>query len=144
MGETNDSKDMRHVNNFFLTVILSILAFSTTALAGSTIAEGEFIEKEKSLSGNWSIEQSEGKRYIVLAADFKARKGPDLKIFLSPRSIDSVNGKTAIKGSALVANLKEIKGGQIYEIPNELDISQYKSLLIHCEKYAVLWGGGAL
>ena len=81
-------------------------------VAGSTIAEGEFIEKEKSLSGNWSIEQSEGKRYIVLAADFKARKGPDLKIFLSPRSIDSVNGKTAIKGSALVANLKEIKAGK--------------------------------
>lgn len=144
MGETNDSKDMRHSNYFFLAVILGILAFSTSTLAETTIAEGDFIEKEKSLSGSWSIEQFEGKRYIVLADDFRARKGPDLKIFLSPQSIDSVNGKTAIKGSALVANLKEIKGGQRYEIPSELDISQYKSLLIHCEKYAVLWGGGAL
>lgn len=60
MGETNDSKDMRHVNNFFLTVILSILAFSTTALAGSTIAEGEFIEKENRSAGTGRSSNQKG------------------------------------------------------------------------------------
>ena len=60
-------------------------------VAGSTIAEGEFIEKEKSLSGSWSIEQFEGKRYIVLADDFRARKGPDLKIFLDFISLTEYN-----------------------------------------------------
>lgn len=88
--------------------------------------------------------QADGKNYIVLADDFKDRKGPDLKIFLSPQSIDSVNGKTAVIGSVIIANLKEIKGGQLYQIPGELDISQYNRLLIHCEKYPVLRGGGML
>lgn len=85
---------MRHAKNCFLAVILIIRAFSTIALAQSTIAQGEFIEKEKSLSGSWSIEQSEG--------------------------------------------------GRRYQIPEEVDFPQYKSLLIHREKCAALWGGGAL
>ncbi len=144
MGATNDSKDMHSATKLFLALTLCIPFFLTALLAETTIAQGEFIEKEKSLSGNLSIEQADGKNYIVLADNFKARKGPDLKIFLSPQSIDSVNGKTAVKGSVLVPNLKEIKGGQRYQIPGELDISKYKSLLIHCEKYTVLWGGGAL
>lgn len=144
MGATNDSKDMPSATKLFLALTLSFPFFSTALLAETTIAQGEFVEKEKSLSGKWSIEQADGKNYIVLADDFKARKGPDLKIFLSPQLIESVNGKTALEGSVLIANLREIKGGQRYQIPNELDISKYKSLLIHCEKYAVLWGGGAL
>ena len=131
-------------NNPLITVVLSILASSTTTLARATISQYGFIEKRGSLSRNWSILQADGKNYIVLADDFKDRKGPDLKIFLSPQSIDSVNGKTAVIGSVIIANLKEVKGGQLYQIPGELDISQYNRLLIHCEKYPVLRGGGML
>ena len=135
---------MRYTNNLLITVVLSVLAPLTTILAGTTIAHYEFIENRESLFENWSIKQADGKNYIVLADDFKDRKGPYLKIFLSPQSLDSVNGKTAVIGSVIIANLKEIKGGQRYQIPRELDVSQYNSLLIYCEKRAMLWGGGVL
>ncbi len=85
---------MRHAKNSLLAVILIIRAFSTIALAQSTIAQGEFIEKEKPLSGSWSIEQSEG--------------------------------------------------GRRYQIPKEIDFPQNKSLLIHCEKCAALWGSSTM
>ena len=135
---------MRRRNNLLITVVLSILASSTTTLARATISQDEFIEKRGSLSRNWSILQADGKNYIVLADDFKDRKGPYFKIFLSPQSIDSVNGKTAVIGSVIIANLKEIKGGQRYQIPRELDVSRHNRHLLHCEKYAMLWGGGVL
>ena len=144
LGSTNDSKDMRYTNNLLITVVLSVLTLSTTTLAGTTIGHDEFIENRESLFGNWSIKQATGKNYIVHADDFRDRRGPYLKIFLSPQSIDSFNGKTAVIGSVIITNLKEIKGGQLYQIPSELDISQYNRLLIHCEKYPVLRGGGVL
>ena len=72
---------MRYTNNLLITVVLSVLAPLTSLLAGTTIAHYEFIENRESLFENWSIKQADGKNYIVLADDFKDRKGPYLKIF---------------------------------------------------------------
>ncbi len=128
--------------------IVALLAVSiwapTTGLSADIIASGELFEKQKAISGGWSVEQSGDARYVVFADNFKAKSGPDLKLFLSPRAFAEVKGKTAIQGSALIAALKKLKGSQRYQIPQEIDLSKYKSLLIHCEKYAVLWGGSAL
>ncbi len=32
----------------------------------------------------------------------------------------------------------------MYPIPKDIYLSEYKRLLIHCEKYAIPWGGGEL
>ena len=123
---------------------MAVIGLATTGYSEEPLAQGDFIEKRKSISGSWSIQQDKDGRFIVLGDDFKAKNGPDLKLFLSPTSIDKVTGKTAIEGSYFVADLKRIKGAQQYRIPDDVDLSIYLSLLVHCEKYAVLWGGGAL
>jgi len=121
------------------------------AFAQATIAQqaaystsGDFIKKSKKLKGSWSVVEREGKSFIVFSDDFRAAKGPDLKIFLSPKSVADATGKNAVDGSLNIGELKKTKGAQEYEVPSGVDLSQYGSVLVHCEAYSVLWGGGDL
>lgn len=121
------------------------------AVAQATIAQqaaystsGDFIKKSKKLKGSWSVVEREGKSFIVFSDDFRAAKGPDLKIFLSPKSVADATGKNAVDGSLNIGELKKTKGAQEYEVPAGVDLSQYGSVLVHCEAYSVLWGGGDL
>jgi len=43
-----------------------------------------------------------------------------------------------------MSELKNLKGAQRYELPADVELTKYKSLLLHCEKYSKLWGAGEL
>ena len=105
---------------------------------------GDFVRKSKRLKGSWMVEQRDGKTFIVFADDFRAANGPDLKIFLSPKSIADATGKNAVDGSINIGELKNTKGTQEYEVPAGINLADYGSVLVHCEAYSVLWGGGNL
>jgi len=105
---------------------------------------GDFVRKSKKLKGSWTVEEREGKTVIVFADDFRAAKGPDLKIFLSPKSVSDATGKNAVDGAINIGELKQTKGGQVYEVPAGINLADYGSVLVHCEAYSVLWGGGDL
>jgi hypothetical protein len=123
-------------------------SFAETTVAATTISQelpaGDFIKKKKKLKGSYEVVQRGTKSFIVFSEDFRAANGPDLKIFLSPTSVADVTGKTAVKGSINIGELKSTKGVQEYEIPAGVNLSDYASVLVHCEEYAVLWGGSDL
>ncbi|NER14509.1 electron transfer flavoprotein [Leptobacterium flavescens] len=122
----------------FLMLFLSQGAFS------QSLKKGKWDKQNKSISGSWEITKKSDGTYIVLSDDFKTKKAPDLKLFLSKKQASSVNGKNATKDAVFVAKLKSPKGGQSYKIPSNINIDDYTSLLIHCEKYSIFWGGGNL
>ena len=105
---------------------------------------GDFVRKSKRLKGSWTVEQRGEKTFIVFADDFRAANGPDLKIFLSPKSIANATGKNAVDGSINIGELKKTKGTQEYEVPAGINLADFGSVLVHCEAYSVLWGGGDL
>ncbi len=105
---------------------------------------GDFVRKSKRLKGSWTVEQRGEKTFIVFSDDFRAANGPDLKIFLSPKSVSDATGKNAVDGSLNIGELQKTKGTQEYEVPAGVDLSNYGSVLVHCEAYSVLWGGGDL
>lgn len=105
---------------------------------------GDFIRKSKRLKGSWDIVERDGRTFIVFSDDFRAANGPDLKIFLSPKSVSEATGKTAVDGALNIGELKKTRGAQEYEVPADIDLSQYGSVLVHCEAFSVLWGGGNL
>ena len=105
---------------------------------------GDFVRKSKKLKGSWTVEQRGDTTFIVFADDFRAANGPDLKIFLSPKSISDATGKNAVDGSLNIGELKNTKGTQEYEVPAGINLADYGSVLVHCEAYSVLWGGGDL
>jgi len=110
----------------------------------NNIASGTWTKKSFKSSGSWSVYEEGGQTYIKLSDDFKTRNAPDLKIFLSPLSVGELNGKNATEGSLLISALSSNKGGQIYEVPAGLDISNYASIIIHCEAYSKLWSAASL
>lgn len=105
---------------------------------------GDFIRKSKRLKGSWDVVQRDGKTFISFSEDFRAANGPDLKIFLSPKSVADATGKNAVDGSINIGELKKTKGSQEYEIPAGVNLADFGSVLVHCEAYSVLWGGGDL
>lgn len=114
-----------------------------TANASALTAQS-FTKKKYKINGDWSIVQEGGKTIIRFSDDFKTKKGPDLKVFLSPQSVGDVTGKTALEGAVTLGALKSNKGTQDYVIPNGVSLANFSSVLIHCEAYSVLWGGGRL
>ncbi len=114
------------------------------SISQTQVQGGGFIKKKYGIKGDWQILQQNGQTILRLSDDFKTKNGPDLKIFLSPQSVAAVNGKTATQGSILVSALNSNKGGQDYVIPAGVNLANFNSVLIHCEEFSVLWGGGDL
>ncbi len=142
-------------NSFSIKFVLMLagtllLATTMTGFSGNAQAEGaslqeqSFFKKKYSIKGTWSLVERDGKQLIVFSKRFKTKNGPDLKVFLSPKSAKEVNGKNAVDGALQLGVLQNNKGAQEYEIPEGTDLSQYASVLVHCEAYSVLWGGGSL
>ncbi len=97
-----------------------------------------------SLKGDWQIVEDNGTYFIELGENFKAKKGPDVKIFLSPTAADDVTGDNAVNGSVFVTQISDFDGSARFAIPNGTDISQFQSLIFHCEAFSKLWGSSAL
>lgn len=112
--------------------------------AQQALPSGNFIKKSKKLQGGWEVIQRDGNTYIKFADNFRASNGPDLKVFLSPTSVAAVNGKTAVNGSVLLGKLSKTRGAQEYLVPAGVNIADFESVLVHCEEFSVLWGGGNL
>ena len=124
---------------FILTVITFI---NTTAFAqkGNT-----WVKKYYSVTGNWSVEVENGNSYLLLHSDFKTSKGPDLKLFLIKKEASTLSKKEEVqKHGFFLGKLKSLKGEQKYLIPANISLSDFKSIVIHCEKYTKVWGAASL
>ncbi len=134
-------------NRYSLLAALLGIALLVAPLSQSlaeTLAGGTWINKSYDIHGSWKIVARDDARYIVFDEDFKTRRGPDLKVYLSTRTVAEVSDRTVAASSIEIAPLQSRKGAQEYEIPEDLDLADYRSLLIHCKKYSHLWGGGDL
>ena len=117
------------------------------SLASAEVPVGEaqpFVEKRYDIRGDWSVVEEDGRTLIRFDDDFETKGGPDLKVFLSPTSIGSVDGATATDGSVLLGALESTRGTQDYVLPEGVSLADFESVLVHCEEFSVLWGGGAL
>ena len=119
-------------------------SYAQITTVASQVASQSFFKKKYRIKGTWSIVERDGTQYVKFSDDFKTKNGPDLKVFLSPKSAADVTGKNAGDGALNLGALQSNKGGQEYAIPAGTDLSQFSTVLVHCEAYAILWGGGVL
>jgi len=140
------------IRNLFMVVGfaagMSAMSLSPSyAQSSDTVQEVQnqsFFKKKYRIKGSWSLEQRDGNFVIKFSESFSTKNGPDLKVFLSPLSASSLSGRNALNGALKLGVLKTNKGGQEYVIPAGADLSQFSSVIVHCEAYSVLWGGGSL
>ena len=124
---------------------LVAITMSTSLLAGEPeLASGEWVKKGYDIDGGWKIIQRDGQKLIVFDDDFRTRKGPDLKVYLSKLPIDTLRDSEVAESSVKISPLKSNKGAQEYTIPAGIELDEYSSVLVHCEKFSHLWGGGDL
>jgi len=137
------------MSTFLLAVIVAAPLWISPPAAAEENAEivlnsGNWTKKSFKAEGTWSIVEIGDKRFVRLSEDFSTKRAPDLKIFLSPSTAGDASNKNATKGSILVSELTSNSGAQEYALPDGLDLSAYKSILIHCEQYSKLWSAADL
>jgi hypothetical protein len=128
------------------TKLLTLLLFITCPCLLLAQEGDQWSDKVYSVEGKWKIQEDSGVLYFELGSDFMTLAGPDLKVYLSPIAIQDIDDRDAIdkKGGVMIAGLKSNKGAQKYPIPEGIQPSDYKSLVIFCPKFSVVWGGVSL
>lgn len=128
----------------FITLLVTLISIAGIASAATkTLASGSWTKKAERISGTWEI-VDDGKDVTLKLKNFKTESAPDLKLFFHKKSIGSLTSKKVKSGSKFLAKLKSNRGDQEYKLPKGLKLSDYKSIVIHCEQYTKLWGGANL
>jgi len=95
-------------------------------------------------SGNAEVFQGTDGKRIVRFTDFEVTNGPDLKVWLVANP--NVTEASDVTGSEYVAlgPLKGNIGDQNYDIPADLDLEKFTSVVIWCEQFGVLFASASL
>ncbi len=115
---------------------------AASASPGDVVASGELERKSKRTSGDFEIVETENGHVLRLSDNFRTGSGPDVKVFLSRQNASSANGRNATRDAVLLFELPRTSGTHEIAIPSDIDISEFRSVLIHCEQYSVLFGAG--
>lgn len=108
------------------------------------IATGEFADFDSFHmgSGTATIYRLEDGSHVLRLADFEVTNGPDLHVLLVPA--DDPGDQDAIAGYVDLGSLKGNIGDQNYEIPPEVDISEFGSVVIYCQPFHVIFSVASL
>lgn len=93
-------------------------------------------------SGTAAIYQLEDGSNILRFEDFDVTNGPDLHVLLVPN--EDPTGREDITGYVDLGSLKGNVGNQNYEIPADVDIDDYGSIVIYCQPFHVLFASATL
>ncbi|MDF5732342.1 MAG: DM13 domain-containing protein [Rhizonema sp. PD38] len=113
-----------------------IVAQASTSASTPT---GTFQAGEHPTQGTVSIVTENGKRYLVLSQDFKSVKGPDLHVIMYKTDAPPKGGLKKAD-YYILAPLKNISGTQRYAIPGKVNVANYKSVAIWCQKFNATFG----
>ena len=107
---------------------------SMPAGANIELAGGDFVGQAHGASGSAAIVELEGGSRVLTFEDLDTDNGPDLRVYLVSGSVDqgSINGDFVDLG-----DLKGNRGNQQYEIPAEVDVSQFTTVSIWCRAFSV-------
>lgn len=106
-----------------------------------TLATGHFRDADSfhKGSGNAGIYQVEDGSYVLRFEDFDVTNGPDLRVYLAKHPDPTTSGEVNDGGYLDLGGIKGNQGAQNYPIPAGTDISQYKSVVIYCQPFHVVF-----
>ena len=105
----------------------------------SIAATGTFIHANPSDPVHWGRGKvSVSERAVFLESDFEVGPGPAYHVYLVPKA--SVRDEAAVKDAMFVdlGRLRAFKGSQRYAIPAGVNLKDYPSVVIWCERFGVL------
>ncbi|MFK0044184.1 DM13 domain-containing protein [Streptomyces sp. NPDC090741] len=112
-----------------------------------TIAQGSLISHEHSTTGTVKlIKLPDGSRTLRLE-NLDTSSGPDLRVWLTDAPVkEGADGWFVFDDGKYVSlgKLKGNKGDQNYEIPADVNLADYSSVTIWCDRFNVSFGAAAL
>jgi len=120
---------------------------AATSSSMDPVATGRFVNKGgQETTGAYRIEQVEDDLRLVLADDFATDEGPDLHVVLTPVAVSAVSGENAMADDAalVVGPLEAQSGAQQFDLPDDVDLGAFRSVLIHCIEFSHLYGAAPL
>ncbi|MFG0257715.1 MAG: DM13 domain-containing protein, partial [Phycisphaerales bacterium JB043] len=113
---------------------------------GRVIASApSWIKKTKRTRGGYEIVTREDGLFLRFGDDFRTPKAPEpLRVLLSTQSAKEATNKSAERDATLVATTSQYSGGQEFRLPEDIDLSKYRSVLLNCLKYTKLWSAAPL
>jgi len=129
----------------FLTQAVSESA--PTAPAQSRLAAGRFGVVDGIHKGEGTatlVQLPDGQRVLRLEEDFRVTNGPDLYVYSSGAAAPRTSGEVHGSGAFEVAQLKGNVGGQNYALPDHLDLSKFRSVVIYCRRFTTVFSTAEL
>lgn len=77
-------------------------------------------------------------KLVLRFENLKSANGPDLYVYLTKAGSPSTSDQ--IKAGLEIGKLKATEGNLNYELDSKLDISQYKSVVVYCKSFSVIFG----
>ncbi|MEW1636930.1 DM13 domain-containing protein [Streptomyces sp. NPDC093801] len=112
-----------------------------------TLARGTLVSHEHTTTGTVKlIRLPDGSRTLRLE-NLDTSNGPDLRVWLSDAPVkEGVAGWSVFDDGKHVSlgRLKGNKGDQNYEIPADVNLADYRSVTIWCDRFDVSFGAAAL
>jgi hypothetical protein len=111
----------------------------TEADRSALVATGSFIHANPSDPVHWGKGRvSVYEKAVFLEPDFEVGPGPAYHVYLVPKA--SIRSSSDV-GEAMyvdLGGLRAFKGSQRYPIPEGVDLADYPSVIIWCERFSVL------
>ncbi|MCY3866610.1 MAG: DM13 domain-containing protein [Chloroflexi bacterium] len=106
----------------------------------TVLLRGSFIDIDPihGAEGTATIYELRDGERLLRFEDFRSKNGPDLHVYLSTEAPTSTFGGLGAAEVHLGA-LKGNVGNQNYEIPADVDLSQYRSVVIYCVPFRVVF-----
>jgi hypothetical protein len=150
-------EELNNQSNVSNTPINTPVSTQTDSLANSeqsqdatVISSGTFVSGEYETQGKASITKKDGKSFIELNQSFKtSESGPDLVVVLHRANNVIASTKPPYhslkEGDYIVLSpLKKYSGSQTYSIPDNINLTDYKSVGIWCRKFNATFGAATL
>ena len=105
------------------------------------LSTGTFISGEHDTSGTVLVVALPDGSLVVRFEDLDTSNGPDLRVVLST---DDASDAWKYDGRHILGELKGNIGDQNYTIPLDVDLTQFGSVVIWCERFSVAFGAAPL
>jgi hypothetical protein len=111
--------------------------------ATATEEVGDFVDRSHPTSGQAVVLSDDvGERFLRFE-DFRTDNGPDLNVYLSTAAPDAEAG--AFDDDFVdLGDLKGNVGPQNYELPADVDLDRYSTVVIWCVRFGVAFGAAEL
>lgn len=104
--------------------------------AKNILASGIFQSNVHTTSGEAKVYQDSSRNRLLLLKNFRTDSGPDLHIYMAE--------DLALTNFIEVTDMVNINGTYSVALPDEINLSKHKYVIIWCKRFAVLFGNAEL